>query len=773
MTRRLRRALLVAAVLAGVVGAPFAPAIAASTTSATSSPKLGAWPVDTVAGSLLVTMADGAAARSLASSTRGAVAGRTVDVRVAPGTEAQRAAALRAERGVLAVEPDRIRRPMRVPGDPLYPQQWSHAVADAQPAWDITTGRSDVTVAVIDSGVDGTHADLRPNIVHQVQVSAGSVVDRGIGVNNDPCGLGHGTLVAGVIGAVGDNGVAVTGVAWHVGLVDIAAGDPQQCGLFSDSSILQALAYATSVHVDVVNMSLGGPGDTCPTAFQTAIDSARAAGIAVVAAAGNEEKFAPGLTSIPASCNGVIAVGAVGEKGDPAPYSNANDWVDIAAPGGDTSGGKRGILSTSLGNGTDTEEGTSFASPYVAGAVALLRSVDKQLTPDDVESILEHTARNFQGLRTPQLGWGVLDLGEAVKRAADPAPVPAPAFEPRFPVGLVVRVSDQTGATDPVRQAVAVSRFVFSDGTARQAVLARRDDFADALSGSSLAFGVGPVLFSSRSGPLDPTTATELTRALVPGATVYILGGTAALPPSIEGDIRALGLEPRRVAGPTREATGAAVAEEVLRRTPELGFDAPTKVVLATAFNWPDAVTAGSFGAWFGFPILLTSPDHLSPETQAELAKLHPDRLYIVGGTSAVSEQTSAAAAAAAGTTDVVRMAGADRSATAVAVARRFVLDYGVETNSQPVLAIGVNLRRADGFADVLSASSAIGAFSGIFLPVEGENGDNLPGSVVPLACALDPVLGIVAGESDLVSDAAKQRLNSLLEHSAPDCPRP
>jgi putative cell wall-binding protein len=367
-----------------------------------------------------------------------------------------------------------------------------------------------------------------------------------------------------------------------------------------------------------------------------------------------------------------------------------------------------------------------------------------------------------------------VDAAEAVRRAAAGGPVPAPRPDPVFPVGLVVRVSDQTGVTDPVRQAVAVSRFVFPDGAAQQAVLARSDDYADALSGSSLGFGAGPMLFSAHTGTLDPTTATELERVLPADGIVYVLGGTDALPASIEADIRALGYpDVRRIAGPTREATGAAVADEIIRRTPELGFDPPTRVLLATAFNWPDAVTAGSFGAWFGYPILLTRSDVLSPQTRDELAKLHPARVYVVGGTAAVSDAAASAAGVAAGTSDVVRMAGVDRSSTAVEVARRFVLDFKADVGTEPLLAIGVNLRRGDGYADVLSASAAIGAFSGVFLPVEGETGNDVPASVVSLACSLSPVRGLVAGERDIVSDEAKERLNALLEHRPKECAPP
>ena len=132
-----------------------------------------------------------------------------------------------------------------------------------------------------------------------------------------------------------------------------------------------------------------------------------------------------GVTSVPASCNGVISVGSVGETGAVAVYSTQNDSVDIAAPGGDTSVGA-GILSTVAGGGYEEEEGTSFSSPYVAGAAALLRSVDSSLTPDEIESYLEHTAQDKGATgRDPAYGWGIVDVGAAVtmaKAGTDPGP---------------------------------------------------------------------------------------------------------------------------------------------------------------------------------------------------------------------------------------------------------------------------------------------------------------------------------------------------------------
>jgi putative cell wall-binding protein len=728
--------------------------------------KQPSWPDDARPGSLLVTTEAPVVAARLVVEGHRRSSDRVVSVHVPPGRELAEAARLRSLPGVVAVEPDRLRPGLRAPNDPSYPQQWAHEVGRTSGAWDVTVGDASVKVAIIDSGIDGTHPDLAGNLVEQVEVRGGVARRLGVGFDNDSCGIGHGTFVAGIAGATGDNGLDVAGVAWRVSLVDIAAGDRTSCGLFADSDVLAGLQYAVRRRVDVVNLSLGAPGDACPTAFQSAFDDARRAGVVVVAAAGNEQERFPGITSVPASCNGVIGVGAVGETGSPAPYSNANDWVDLAAPGGDMSGAGRGVLSTARGGRTEESEGTSFAAPFVAGAAALLRAVQPSLTPDEIEAVLEATAqRSSSSRRTASTGWGIVDVGQAVRTVQQGGTLPALRPEPTFPVGLVVRVSAQDRATDAVRQAVAVSKFVFTDSQAAHVVIARRDDFADALAGSSLGFGVGPVLFSGPTGSLPVDTRLELQRVLPDGGRVYLLGGSAALPAGLNAEIEALGYEVVRLAGTTREATAAAVASEIPARLATLGFDSVPAAIVATGRQWPDAVTAGSIGAWFGVPILLTAPDTLSPATRAILEKLGPELLYVVGGTSAVSAAAAAQAGQASGATEVVRLAGADRHGTAVAVAREFRRVFSAYARIDPVLAVGVNLRRDGAFAHVLSASAAVGAFSGVFVPLEGERGEIVPQVAADFACSIDVFKGLVVGEGDVVQEATKERLNELLEH--------
>lgn len=356
-------------------------------------------------------------------------------------------------------------------------------------------------------------------------------------------------------------------------------------------------------------------------------------------------------------------------------------------------------------------------------------------------------------------GWIDAIVGGAPADTADPdnpAPERIGADAPIF------RISDNTPDTEAVAQAAAVSLATFEDGVAQHAVLTRADLFADGLGGSSLGFGIGPLLFTGPTDALPEETAVELERAVVPGAPVYILGGPAAVPPGVDERVRDLGFDPIRLAGANREDTAALIAEEVIARYGDDFGESPVldTMILATSGNWPDAVTAGQIGSWWGIPIVLTPQSSLHPAARAVLERFQPGRIFVMGGPAAISDQVAAAAAGAAGGS-AVRLAGADRMGTAAEALRTHLALFG-EVGFEPLTAIAVNLQRGDAFAHVLSASAATGRFGGLFVPVSGLAGDGVAPVVARTACGLDVPLAI-AGSEDLVSDRGAEAVQRSL----------
>jgi len=304
----------------------------------------------------------------------------------------------------------------RIPDDPLFNQLWGMQMIHAPRAWDILTGSSGVTVAVLDTGVSN-HPDLLGRIVAGYDF---------VQNDNDPSNDidGHGTHVSGTIAAQGDNSEGVVGVCWDgVKIMPIRVlGDT---GSGTLDWILSGLDYAMTHNVDVVNMSLGfGPGDI--PLLQTKLKQLSTRGIILCAAAGNA--YPPEEVGPPAKYDECICVASVGSTEAIAYYScyGPGYEVDIAAPGGDDNQGLPGmILSTYVtwnGNvptfGYQYEEGTSMACPHVAGAAALLLSAG--IPPGEVRSRLQTTARRPQigTMDKRKYGSGILDVAAALSNGS-------------------------------------------------------------------------------------------------------------------------------------------------------------------------------------------------------------------------------------------------------------------------------------------------------------------------------------------------------------------
>ena len=393
---------------------------------------------DVAAGVSADTMAPGVAA----------VLKNDVDIVTVPeGQELAVIRALSADPQVRYAEPNYIVHAFATPNDPDYPSQWAYTKIQAPAAWNIVTGSTNVTIAIIDSGIDENHPDLAAKIVPGYDF---------IDSDGDPHDLnGHGTHVAGIAAAVTNNGVGVAGMAWGAKIMPVRVLDAAGNG--STTDVAAGIGWAQIMGAQIINLSLGGPSGS--QTLLDAITSAHNAGILVVAAMGNNST-AP---EYPAAYANVMAVSATDQADNRAPYSNYGAHNDIAAPGGwGTCHSLSAIYSTlptyavylnSTGcnyyQKYDALQGTSQATPFVSGLAALLWSMEPTLTADQVEQVIEDTAFDLGAPGWDQYyGWGRINALAAVTKLLVLAPPTlSPITDPENDGVYWVDWSDVTNAT--------------------------------------------------------------------------------------------------------------------------------------------------------------------------------------------------------------------------------------------------------------------------------------------------------------------------------------
>ena len=537
---------------------------------------------------------------------------RTQAMRGVGLSSSQLAERLAAQPDVEWAVPDRRRRISAAPNDPLFGPgqttvtpaagQWYLRAPDASTpsainavgAWELTPGDSSITVAVLDTGVRFDHPDLAGKLhpgydfvrdaptANDGNGRDADASDPGDWTTAGECGHGeaasdsswHGTQVAGIVGAATDNGQGIASVGRKVMVLPVRVLG--RCGGF-DSDIIAAMRWAAGIGADpgvnphparVINLSLGSSGP-CEAPYREAIVELNAAQVTVVAAAGNETGLA---VDTPANCPGVIAVAGVRHAGTKVGYSNLGPEIAISAPAGNcvnltgtclyplvttTNSGLTAPGAHVYTDGGDTATlGTSFSSPIVAGTVGLLLSVKPALTPTQVRSALQASARPFPGsgsepgtpvCRAPDgvdqlecycttgtCGAGLLDAAAALALVA-PAQVPAPTVAIGAPsatlaVGASTTLAAQNATAFGGRTIVGY-RWTITAGAASASLTGAADGAAATVVGAAPGSVVVTLTVTDSAGATG-TSAFEITvtapvQPPAPGGTG---GGAVGLP---------------------------------------------------------------------------------------------------------------------------------------------------------------------------------------------------------------------------------------------------
>lgn len=430
--RRLAATAAVAAAFAGAAAAA-APEAEAAQPAQLAEPRH-------VAGEVIVGLRDSVGAREISSDLSSVSTDRqkigspgllALELRDRVSVK-EAAEELEAQPGVRFVEPNYIRTIEKTPDDPRIGEQWGLTQISAAGAWDAATGSSDTKIVVVDDGIALDHADLAANIWSNPgeSGSTGNGKDedgsgyaddvRGwdfVDEDNDPSPVGadsyHGTHVAGIAAAVGDNGTGISGTSWAADLIPARIFD--ESGTATAADVVEAYAYAARIGAPIVNGSFGGYGYSQAEyeAIQAASD------VLFVVAAGNEALPGDLLRSYPCGYDlaNVICVAASTQSDALASFSNyGTTTIDLAAPG-------EQILSTVPG-GYGYIDGTSMATPFVTGTAALVLSKNPGLTPAQLRSTLLGTVDAIDSLEGRVATGGRLNaaaaLGATTAAEADP-----------------------------------------------------------------------------------------------------------------------------------------------------------------------------------------------------------------------------------------------------------------------------------------------------------------------------------------------------------------
>jgi thermitase len=387
---------------------------------------------------------------------------RDLVIELAPGSDlVQELAAWSARPEVEWAERDWVVNTLVVPNDTYFTQQWGlkntgqapgngtvDCDIDADEAWDTTTGSTDVTIAIVDTGIDLNHPDLQSKIVAGYDF-----------VNNDATADDdnmHGTACGSLAAALSHNATGITGVDWLARLMPIKVLGAGGSG--STSDIVDGINWARTHGADVISMSLGGGGFS--SSFNSAITTAFTAGVFVVAASGNDNASSISYPALYSNCFAVGALSPCNQRKSPSSCDGENWWgsnygtgLDVLAPGVH-------LRSATINGYINDMNGTSGATPHVAGVAGLLKAADPGLTAAEIRDILRSSAVDMSTIGwDTQTGYGRVNAAAALAMVIPPDPCDTDAVPPvivHTPLGNTGNTSTPYAVTATVTDACSI-----------------------------------------------------------------------------------------------------------------------------------------------------------------------------------------------------------------------------------------------------------------------------------------------------------------------------
>ncbi|NBG88875.1 S8 family serine peptidase [Isachenkonia alkalipeptolytica] len=551
------------------------------------------------------------------------------------------------------------------PNDSFFHKQWGLDKVKAIEGWQkLSTMNKSAVVAVIDSGVDRWHPDLKNRVLFNGYNFYSD--------NNDfRDHIGHGTAVAGIIAAETDNYMGIAGVSGAYDINILPLRTSSETGQSRLSDFVKAMNYAIEQEVDVINISMGSKGYSSIEngAIQRAIDS----GIVVVASAGNS---GDGQFFYPASYSNVISVGSINENRLRSRFSNYNSGITVMAPG-------ESIYSTTLGGTYGYYEGTSFSAPFVSGVAALIKAKDPGMTPDEVKTLLISTSMD---LGTPGFnsfyGYGLINMektfGELkVEEKKDPE------LEDGKKIDKIVRF----GGYNRYHTAGLIAKEYFGEGVDR-VILARGDtingepQITNALIASSITGVLDVPILLTRPDVMPEDTLNAINE--MNPQEVLILGDYTEVSMNIEKV-----LQEKYAIKRINEHSSDRVAKVIAL----MHSKRHNKAFIVGEDALADALSISTVASNTGIPILLAQKNRIPEATKAVIEKSAIEELYIIGGDTVISESTEKELNQLV-KGGVTRIWGLNRFETSASVAK-----YFWEESENPVIANGVTM------VDAVSAS--------------------------------------------------------------------